>query len=226
MTREKELEVLEGCRERLTGYLFQEVEVEKNNHQVLRGIRVKKLGDNLGLVAYWEDMESILGCDFNIDEAVDYMDTLIQTYLDKEMDYHSIFCWEAMKGRIRKKLVNYERNKAYLEHVVYRRYLDLAEVCYMVLDVPLGHGNTDIQKIFLTKWEVTEEEVFRQAEKNMELEGYQLNNLTKYLGWAGCVLQGLNKMPPLLIGTNKALNLWGCHHDQPGDPETAPEKRV
>lgn len=205
MTREKELEVLEGCRKRFTGYLFREVEVEKNNHQVLRGIRVGKLGDVLGIAVYWEDMECILGCDFHMDTAMDYIQTLIQTYLDRDMDYHSVFCWEAMKGRIRKKLVNYRRNKAHLEHVVHRRYLDLAEVCYLILDVPVGHGNTDLQKALLEKWEVTEEEVFRQAEKNMELEGYQVDQLAKYLGGDGCVFPELNEMPPLLVGTNKAI---------------------
>ena len=66
---------------------------------------------------------------------------------------------------LRMKLVNYERNREYLKRVPHRRMLDLAAVCYICVDVPgSGEGTCDVTNELRALWDVTEEELFRQAE--------------------------------------------------------------
>lgn len=203
MTKEKETEIIESCKEQLKGISVHEVQVEKNNRQILRGIRVGQNGGALGIAVYWNSLVRELGEDCAVDDAVNYIREQAEQYLSQSFSYASVLDWQMSMRKIHKKLVNYERNVERLEKngIVYRRYLDLAEVGYLKIRVPAGIGTAEITDDLLKRWRVTKEEVFVQAERNIDQEGYQMLDINEMLGsWRHLF------MVPMYVLSNSSRN--------------------
>lgn len=63
-------------------------------------------------------------------------------------------------------MINKDRNEELLKHVPFREVVDLAIVCYVLLRLNNGHTATLlIRDEHLKLWNVTKEEVFKEAEK-------------------------------------------------------------
>lgn len=200
MTQEKEQAIIQRLREVLAGISIHEVQVEKNNQKKLGGIRVGKTGEALGIAVYWDEMEQKLGEDFTVDTAVEYIRLKMRQYLGNIFSYEKIRDWQMAKRKIYKKLVNYEKNAERLEKggIVYRKYLDLAEVCYLQIRLPVGSGSAEITEELLKIWGVSGEEAFMQAEQNMERERYYMVNIADLIGRREC--PGLIPMYVVLNG--------------------------
>lgn len=184
MTQEKETAIIQQCKEQMDGISIHEVQVEKNNQKCLRGIRVGKTGDALGIAVYWDDICQTLGEECTVDSAVEYIRARVEQYLIQSFSYKAVLDWNLATKRIHKKLVNYDRNKDRLEKggIVHRRYLDLAEVCYLQVRLPAGDGTAEITKEILDIWGASEEEVFAQAEQNLDRDRYYMADIDELLG--------------------------------------------
>lgn len=101
-----------------------------------------------------------------------------------------------VKNRIFLKMINYEENREMLANVPHRRFLDLAVVCYYAyMNDLMGKGSIQIDKDLLSKWEISEEELFFDAEKNTRnILGMELKDMHELL--FGMLLQKWNPTTP------------------------------
>lgn len=184
MTQEKETAIIQKCKEQMDGFSIHEVQVDKNNQKGLRGVRIGKAGDALGIVVYWDDIWQTLGEECTADSAVEYIQAQVEQYLMQSFSYKAVLDWRMATRRIHKKLVNYDRNKDRLEKrgIIHRRYLDLAEVCYLQVRLPAGNGTAEITKELLDIWGVSEEEVFARADQNLDRNKYYMADMDELLG--------------------------------------------
>ena len=201
MTIEKKNEIIETLKQDMEGFQIREVEIEKNNQQMRQGICVKREGEKLGAVLYWEDVERILGTDCTKEDAVQYIycravQNLKEAVLPKEM-----FLWECAKEHVFLKLINWKKNKDRMKELVCSPYLDLLKVCYLSLDMPAGNGTAEVSHDLLQIWGITEEELFWQAEKNAEKEGYEVRFLRELL--EGLPLELPKEEVPLKVIQNR-----------------------
>lgn len=142
----------------------------KNNNCERRGIMMAEKGINISPTIYLENyykeflngesieriIRRILACYEEIRFQQSWETAFIQSF-DNIRPY--IVC----------KVINKERNKELLKHVPYREVVDLAIVCYVLLHLNNGHSATLlIRDEHLKLWNVTKEEVFQEADKNVK----------------------------------------------------------
>ena len=166
-------EFMEKTKKSVKDYLGKEVcvelkEVMKNNGVMLQGLvinsREETISPTIYLNGFYEDLRD--GRPFgDIVRAIAgiYQDNRIEgsINLDFFTDYN------AVKRRIFIKVINYEKNKKLLEELPYKRFLDLAVVCYYIyMNDYLGRGSIQIETSHLDKWGISEEVLFQDAEKN------------------------------------------------------------
>lgn len=183
---EKEKKVIETCRIFMDGFNIKEIEIEKCNNQKLRGIRVAKDGEALGLAVYWDDIEKLYGSHYTEAEAVGHIIGMVQMHLiDVDIPLKSVGDWNIVKDNIYKKVVNYKKSKSHLEKVVHQRYLDLAEVYYIKLEVNGQGATAEVTWELLKRWGITEKELYIRAEANMRKEGYTIRTIEDIIGECG-----------------------------------------
>lgn len=104
----------------------------------------------------------------SIEEAVtEILKIYGQQKLSKGIDLREFFNYENMKERIIFKLINYERNKKYLEEVPYIKYHDLAIVFLaLVSDEKDITASIQINNAHLKLWNVSTEDLYREAIRN------------------------------------------------------------
>lgn len=84
-----------------------------------------------------------------------------------EMDFFTDY--NSVKERICYKLVNYKKNEEFLKECPHIKYLNLAIVFYYAYsDSILGNGSIIIRNTHKEEWNVSTEELFRQANDNTE----------------------------------------------------------
>lgn len=103
--------------------------------------------------------------------VVQLVKTILEFYekicVKKNINVEEIFVYENMKDKIAYKLVNAEKNREMLKNTPHEEFLDLAMICYLILDDPdLGTASVNIGREHLRHWGITERELFEQAKKN------------------------------------------------------------
>ena len=87
--------------------------------------------------------------------------------LKESLDIGFFVDYEKAKSRIVFKLINRKMNQTLLEKIPYINYMDLAMVFYyFVHDEETGNATILIHNSHLNMWEVTVEEVYKQARAN------------------------------------------------------------
>lgn len=102
------------------------------------------------------------------------MDKIKRTTLEEivNKNYPQLAIWEEIKGQIRAKLVNTERNRDMLEKVPHKAFCDLSVI--FVLNVEVEGGITagiSVTYSLMNFWEISVERLFEQAIQNMEKAG-------------------------------------------------------
>lgn len=83
------------------------------------------------------------------------------------VDDSQTFNFERVKDKIYVRLFNYKRNKNDLKTVLYSRFLDLAVVPIIILEMKdSGYAYTFIHRTQLEKWNISKEEIFQTAHRN------------------------------------------------------------
>ncbi|MCD8248470.1 MAG: DUF5688 family protein [Lachnospiraceae bacterium] len=178
----KELKVVEMCREKMKGIRFTEETIKKNNNSIQRGLRIAREGANLGFIVYWADVVDMLGEEYAVEDAVGYIESMVQTHLDFSPDYSPLLDWDKAKGLLRCKVVNYERNKERLYFCPHMRYLDLAQVYYVQWELPgYGTATAEVNDGLVEKWGVTDGTVVVLARQNMEAVKYRVEKVSDIL---------------------------------------------
>ncbi|MBE5867553.1 MAG: hypothetical protein E7293_01130 [Lachnospiraceae bacterium] len=143
-------------------------EIQKNNGVLMHGITILEKGSNLSPTIYLDGLylEYLKGKTMgsvikDIIEIYEKAKVKGRVNMDFFQDY------EKVKSHIFCKLINYEKNKELLQELPWRKFFDLAIVCYYVYTNDLiGNGSITIRREHLELWGIKEEELLEEALNN------------------------------------------------------------
>lgn len=143
-------------------------EVEKNNGVVLTGLLMSE-GDGdvapaIYLDSYFDDYR--YGREIgNI--ILDIINLYEKIRKNRQIDVEFFTEFEKVKERICFKLIHYEKNKSMLSEAPHIRFLNLAIVFYYAYENELlGSGAILIRNVHKEGWNVTTDELYKQAKEN------------------------------------------------------------
>lgn len=143
-------------------------EIVKNNGVMLNGLTFTKKEINISPTIYLEEFYREYKDGKTMDEIIEEIREIYYTGKpehDVDMDFFTEY--RRAKERIVYKLVNYEKNKEFLEHIPHRKFLDLAIVYYYLVDMKeFANATILIHNKHLECWEVGEEELYTHAKIN------------------------------------------------------------
>lgn len=148
---------------------------------------VQKINKNNGIVLY---ALTVLEDEINISATI-YLEPYYEVYEDTGMEYilsrlervyeenkpeqsfdiSKILDYESIKENLRAKLINYELNKDFLKEVPHRRFLDLAIVAYIALEMEEeieGSATITVKNNLQQTWKVDTEEMIDTALENIK----------------------------------------------------------
>ena len=145
--------------------------INKNNGIVWYGLTVLEdkinISPTIYLEPYYEVCEDV-GMEFIIDK-------IEKVYEDNKpnesMDLGKILDYESIKENLRAKLINYELNRDFLKEVPHRRFLDLAIVAYISLEMEEeieGNATITVKNNLQQNWKVDTEELIDTALENIK----------------------------------------------------------
>jgi hypothetical protein len=165
--------ILEGvCKELGPEYAVSIVEVPKNNGIILRGLNILNRQVNISPCIYLDGyFEKYTHGETGMDDVVDDIIRTYREYAPKNgWDTDRFTDYDRAKENLYGRLVNTEKNAELLKNVPHRDFLDLS----LIYSVDIACDESDrIGSIMVTNdhakmWNVDEEQLFRQAEANME----------------------------------------------------------
>ena len=173
--------------------------VPKNNGLVLDGLTILRPGRNISPTIYLEKYYRHYS---NGDMPMEHV---VEDIL-REHDSHDVCGFIDTKkltefgnigGRLFPRLVNFSRNRRFLQSVPHRRYLDLAVIYYFeVSENGIGQATSVLNHREALRWQMDEETIFRTAMANMcrkkPVRQYPLEKLLEELGGPVCSPNELN----------------------------------
>lgn len=142
----------------------------KNNGKERIGLNIIEQGVNISPTIYLEEFYKRYQGGESICSMVDCIMKLYE-----EVRFHRSWNADIIEdyNRIQKKivfkLINYEKNKELLKKVPYKKYLDLAIVCYVMLELyDTATATMLIREQNLKQWNVTKEDIYKEAFLNSQ----------------------------------------------------------
>ena len=109
--------------------------LNKNNGIVLYGLTVLEDEINISATIYLEPYYEVYE-DTGMEYIVDRLERVYEENKpEQSFDISKILDYESIKENLRAKLINYELNREFLKEVPHRRFLDLAIVAYIALEM-------------------------------------------------------------------------------------------
>ena len=144
--------------------------LNKNNGIVLYGLTVLEDEINISATIYLEPYYEVYE-----DTGMEYiLDRLERVYEENKpeqsFDISKILDYESIKENLRAKLINYELNREFLKEVPHRRFLDLAIVAYIALEMEEeieGNATITVKNNLQQTWKVDTEELIDTALENI-----------------------------------------------------------
>ena len=145
-------------------------EVKKNNGVILTGLMFVENDESMSpaiyLDGYFHDYESGKEIDKIIMDIINIYEK-IRKNPKVDMDFFTEY--EKVKERICYKLINYKKNEELLKDCPYIKFMNLAITFYYAYSNPvLGKGSIIIKNTHKEEWNVSTEELFRQAHENTQ----------------------------------------------------------
>lgn len=141
----------------------------KNNGIVRTGITIRTTNSSISPVIYLDEMYTTYELNQNMDEIVTtvldiYNKSIIENPVQANPD---MFHWEAAKENLFIKVVNYAANQRQLEGLVHEKFLDLAIIPCIQVDMKNeALGSVTINKNLAETWGISDEEIISAAKKN------------------------------------------------------------
>lgn len=210
--------------------------VEKLNAGAYTGIAMK--GDKeMSPVCSVEELYGKYKNGMSMEAISDMLLSIFDKSSEIQMDLGLFRQWDAMKGRLRMKLVNYEANSERLVAVPHVRFYDMAIVFYLRLARDEQEAAVlNVDNGFMADWNVTGEELYRTAYANMAqsvsfyVGAYRKDALfilseEKENGAAALLFRdSLEKIREKMGGGYYALPVTGFEIVAVSDRETCPDK--
>lgn len=140
----------------------------KNNGTERTGVIIEAPGINISPTIYLEDYYDQYRKGRTIDETVDLLMQFYRTIRrDEPWDCSRLLDFEGVKDRIVFKLVNTEKNRAFLREAPHRPFLDLSIVFYVLLEVNSeGTAAMPVKDVHVERWGVKEEMLWEAGVAN------------------------------------------------------------
>ena len=192
-------------------------EVPKNNGIIKTGITFQMSGSNICPTIYMEEYYKLMkdGKDIRSilqDISQNYVHSILKPL---NFDAESFLNLENVKEKIFPILINGKANEQFLSGVPHRMIADLALIYEIELeDFIMGFvGSIKIKNKLLSKWEISEEDLYRIAANNMitrkEPSLYILNEITdgnaQEAEWQNLLCTGSKKTDKALLLTTKQI---------------------
>ena len=142
-------------------------EVEKDNGLTVDTLSIlptgKEISPSIHIKEYYEEYQN----GKSIKEVIDDILELYRIHMiDPPFDISRFQDFEKVRPTLVYKLIHYERNQKLLKKVPHRPFLDLAIVCYfMVDDEALGMGTVMVYNEYLSLWKISEDQLFAVAKE-------------------------------------------------------------
>ena len=143
-------------------------EVTKNNGIVLTGLTMSQKDINISPTIYLDSFYQDYCQGRSMDEIVKEIAlTYSQSKMEEDFNMDFFTNYDKAKRNIVYKLVNYEKNRALLQDVPHRRFLDLAIVFYYIVEKEaFTRATILIQNSHLEMWKVSVDEIYGVASVN------------------------------------------------------------
>ena len=144
--------------------------VVKNNGRERVGVTISEDGHNLSPTIYLEEFyEQYEDGDDVRDVATRILTIYQEVKIEKKWDVEFLKSYETVKDKLAYKLIHAKQNELLLKELPHRMYLDLAKVCYILVDVDaVGTATILVTNEMLKLWGVDKETVLKDAEENAE----------------------------------------------------------
>ena len=170
MTYQDFLTVVTKCIQETMGQEYRVLlhHVLKNNATPMDGISILKAGEKASPTIYLNEFYRELKDGGSIEEIVKKIKGIYETHCKKmEFPIEEFKSYEKIKGKLAVKLINYKENNAVLQEIPFRKFLDLAVVCYVLLGkVGTNMASVLVRQEYRKIWKISEEELFLQALAN------------------------------------------------------------
>lgn len=140
----------------------------KNNGAFRKGILLSEQNVNISPTIYLEEYYNQFRQGIPVEEIAEEILALYQKIrFKKSWKEDTLSDYKAIRERIVYRLINYDANSTMLADMPYVRYLDLAIVFYVLLEVN-GYGTASmmIENKHLKEWNVSKAQVYAQACEN------------------------------------------------------------
>lgn len=146
-------------------------EAAKNNGTVKTGLLFIEKGVNISPTIYLEEFYYQYTKGELLKKIVaDIVKLYDEVRFHKSFDGSYIRHYEQMKAKIIYHLINREKNEEMLKEVPYIAYLDMAVVCYVLMDVnEFGTATMLVKEEHLRYWGVDFDTVYQDAHRNTEV---------------------------------------------------------
>ena len=140
--------------------------LNKNNGIMLYGLTVLEDEINISATIYLEPYYEVYE-DTGMEYIVDRLERVYEENKpEQSFDISKILDYESIKENLRAKLINYELNRDFLKEVPHRRFLDLAIVAYIALEMEEeieGNATITVKNNLQQNWKVDTEELIDTA---------------------------------------------------------------
>lgn len=140
----------------------------KNNGKERSGALIEIPGINISPTIYLEEFYERFNTGKSMDEVVmEILDFYENVKCTESWEASWVFEYEKVREKIILKLINTKENVKFLEEVPHWDFLDLSVVFQVLLDMDSrGITTLPIDKTFMEKWGVTQEELYKNAMEN------------------------------------------------------------
>lgn len=187
---EKRFETMEEFAETVRAEFEKRIEksvivqkLNKNNGIVLYGLTVLEDEINISATIYLEPYYEVYE-DTGMEYIVDRLERVYEENKpEQSFDISKILDYESIKENLRAKLINYELNREFLKEVPHRRFLDLAIVAYIALEMEEeieGNATITVKNNLQQTWKVDTEELIDTALDNIK-EDVVVANMSEYV---------------------------------------------
>ena len=145
--------------------------LNKNNGIMLYGLTVLEDEINISATIYLEPYYEVYE-DTGMEYIVDRLERVYEENKpEQSFDISKILDYESIKEDLRAKLINYELNRDFLKEVPHRRFLALAIVAYIALEMEEeieGNATITVKNNLQQTWKVDKEEMIDTALENIK----------------------------------------------------------
>ena len=157
-----------------TGHKTKIIDVLKNNNLTLKALSIIEEKSNVSPQIYLEDfydkfINSVTGID--IDDIAESVISFYEKHRVESVTGDFFYNFEDLRNNIHYKIINADANKTLLDSVPNDKFLDLAKVYVVNVNLPgIGLGNILINNKHLEIWQVTVNDLEMAAFENLQNE--------------------------------------------------------